>query len=289
MMTSTLYATNMTTTTSTTIDLTTTIQKLEERYPFNRAELEILLRCYEHVGGSKEEDKDDFLMKLALASPYSFFFVPGDEMRKRVSWIEDYVLPPGFANELRSAIAVDAFVEYANQGEDRSLERFIEGISDTGRRGPKEALRALFNLVDQPQPEELADFCIRIAVASDSLIEPNLNETEVLNRLEDFQPAVEALSVSLTDYCKGEPLTSKVFVLWAEEYFPLLSAPLSTFVHNLLFHGHSYPKTRIPYKSPKLDTRSDIFRSLLNSPALMTLSFTSPQFGGKVSCYCCRV
>jgi hypothetical protein len=278
----------MTTTTSTTIHLTT-IQKLEERYPFNRAELEILVRCYEHVGGSNEEDKDDFLMKLALASPYSYFFVPGDEMRNRVSWIEDNVLPPGFANELRSAIAVDAFVEYANQGEERPLERFIEGISDTGRRGPKEALRTLFNLVDQPQPEELADFCIRLAVASDSLIDPNLNETEVLNRLGALQPAIEALSVSLSDYCKGEPLTSKAFVLWAEEYFPLLSAPLSTFVHNLLFHGYSYPEARIPYKNPKLDNRSDIFRSLLNSPALMSLSFTSPQLGGKVSCYSCRV
>ena len=40
-------------------------------------------------------------------------------------------------------------MEYANQGEEKSLERFLEGIADTGRRGTKEALRVLFRLLNE--------------------------------------------------------------------------------------------------------------------------------------------
>ena len=258
----------------------TAIHNLEDRYPFNEAELEILVRCHDHV--SNVGDKSDFIMKLALASPYSYFFLPGDAMADRVLWIEDYILPAGFANELRAATSTDAFVEYANQGEEKSLERFIEGVADTGRRGTKEALRVLYRLVDEPQPEELADFCIRLAVASETLVAPNFNKSAVLEKLEALQPTAEALSASLTDFCKGNPLTSKMFILWAEEKFPMLSSPLSSFVQNLLFHGHDFPRALVPYHFPQLEHASDVF-NLQYSPELVSLSFTSTLFGGKVS------
>lgn len=262
------------------VDLTD-IHKLEERYPFTEAELEILDRCHDHIRDCKNDD--DFLMKLATASPYSYFFVPGDEMRTRVTWIEDNVLPQGFANELRAAITSDAFVEYANQGEDRSLERFIEGIADTGRRGPKEALRVLFNLVDQPRPEELADFCIRLAIASDALVAPSISEENVLEKLEAMKASINGLAGSLYEFCKGKEPTFNDFMNWSETQFPLLSTPLSMFVHNLLFHGHEYPKGRLPYKEPRLEHASDIFSSQVRSASMMSLSFTAPEMGGKVS------
>ena len=258
----------------------TAIHNLEDRYPFNEAELEILVRCHDHV--SNEDDKSDFIMKLALASPYSYFFLPGDAMADRVLWIEDNILPAGFANELRAATSTDAFVEYANQGEERSLERFIEGVADTGRRGTKEALRVLYRLVDDPRPEELADFCIRLAVASDTLVAPNLIKPAALQKLEALQPTADALAGSLRDFCQDKPLDSKMFMLWAEEKFPMLSSPLSTFIQNLLFHGHDIPRSLVPYQFPHLEHASDIF-PLLYSPELGSLSFTSTQFGGKVS------
>ena len=86
------------------------LRKLQERYPFTEEELEILVRCHE------DETEQDFLLKFARASPYQFFFLPGDELKDRVNWIEDHILPPGFPNQLHAAISVDPFVQYANQG-----------------------------------------------------------------------------------------------------------------------------------------------------------------------------
>jgi hypothetical protein len=258
----------------------TQLKKLEDRYPFNEEELEILVRCHERI--KDPDDNDAFLMKLAFSSPYSYFFLPGDEMRDRVNWIEDHLLPPGFASEFRAAISADPFVEYANQGEDKSLERFLEGVADTGRRGPKEALRVLYKLLgDDATSEGLLDLCVRTAVAREALVTPNLNKKEFLKRLDDAKPAVKAISESLEEECYGRPMTMNVFVDWAEDSLPMLSTPLSSLVHSLLFHGHPYPESRMPYTAPRLEHASDIFPSS-TSPLLMSLSFMSQHFGGKV-------
>jgi hypothetical protein len=259
------------------------IRNLQERYPFSQEELEILVRCHDLL--ENPEDQDDFLMKLALASPYQHFFLPGDELRERVTWIEDYLLPPGFANELRAAISVDAFVEYANQGCEKSLERFLEGIANTGRRGVKEVLGLLFRFVDQPQPAELTVNCVRLAIASEALAAPILDKEATLTKLDELAKTSDALTRSLASNCVETLLTQQIFVNWAEENFPLFSAPLSTFIHRLLFHGGPYPEARIAYTPPKLDTSSFLFEDPSTSPSLMALSLTSPQFGGKVRRY----
>lgn len=258
----------------------TQLKRLEDRYPFNEEELEILVRCHERL--KDREDDDDFLMKLALSSPYSYFFLPGDEMRDRVNWIEDHLLPPGFASEFRAAVSADPFVEYANQGEDKSLERFLEGIADTGRRGTREALRILYKLLGADATSEgLIDLCVRTAVAREALVIPNLDKNVFLKQLDDAKPAVRAISDSLEEECYGKPMSMKVFVHWAEDTLPMLSTPLSSFVHSLLFHGHPYPESRTPYVAPRLEQASDIFPSS-TSPLLMSLSFMSQHFGGKV-------
>ena len=257
-----------------------TIHKLAERYPFNDEELEILVRCHEHL--EDNENKEDFLMKLAVTSPYSYFFLPGDEMRDRVNFIEDKVLPAGFASDFRAAISADAFVEYANQGTDKKLERFLEGIADTGRRGNKEALSTLYNIVggSDPSDAQLIDCAVRLAVASDVLVAPLFNKQAILKQVQELEPIIQSLTDSLQDTHRLKPLTKKDFISWAEDDFPLLSTPLSTFVHNLLFHGHPYPEGRIPLAIPKLDHMSDIFKSP-NSPFLTALAFMAPTVGGK--------
>jgi hypothetical protein len=258
----------------------TQLKRLEDRYPFNEEELEILVRCHERL--NDRDDDDDFLMKLALSSPYSYFFLPGDEMRDRVNWIEDHLLPPGFASEFRAAISADPFVEYANQGEDKPLERFLEGVADTGRRGTREALRVMYKLLgDDATSEGLIDLCVRTAVASEALVTPNLDKKAFLKRLDDSKTAIQAISESLEEECYGKPLSMKVFVDWAENSLPMLSTPFSSFVHSLLFHGHPYPESRMPYAAPRLEQANDIFPSS-TSPLLMSLSFMSQHFGGKV-------
>ena len=264
-------------------DLDHRIKKLEERYPFTAEELEILCRCYDHL--KNEKDPDDFLMKLAQASPYQTFFLPGDELRHRVTWMEECILPPGFSNQLRAAMAVDPFVEYANQGEERSLERFLEGVANTGRRGSREALRFMHRLLDQPTPEELADLCVCLAIASETLLTPILAKEATLLQLQNMQSAKESLARSLRSACPEGHVTPLLFIEWAEFNFPLLSTPLTTFVHDLLFHVHPYPTTCIPYVPPKLDMESRVLTNASQNPMLMALSMTSEQMGGKV-CMC---
>ena len=257
------------------------IKKLQERYPFTADELEILCRCHDHL--KNQGDQDDFLMKLVQTSPYQFFFLPGDEMRSRVDWIESFILPPGFANQLRAAVSMDSFVAYANQGEGSSLEHFLEGVANTGRRGSKEALRFIYRL-DQPEPEGLVDICVRLAVASDALVTSILDKEATLQKLENWQSATESMAQSLRKVCSDETaLTSTTFVEWAETTVPMLYAPLSTFVHNLLFHGHPFPSPRLPYASPQLDVDSRVLPNANHNPLLLTLSMTSASFSGKVS------
>ena len=256
------------------------IKKLEERYPFSAEELEILCRCHDQLNSTA--DRDDFLIKLAQTSPYQFFFLPGDELRTRVEWIECFILPSGFANQLRAAVSMDAFVAYASQGDDKSLEHFLEGVADTGRRGTKEALRFIYRLFDQPNPEELIDVCVRLAVASDALVTPILNQEATLLKLSSMRPATESMAQSLRDACSDETVTAAAFVEWAENTVPMLHAPLATFVHHLLFHGHPFPSPRIPYVALELDTDSRVLSNPNQNPLLMAMAMMSSHFGGKV-------
>ena len=111
------------------------LNKLADRYPFDISEIEQLVRCYSTITDTK--NCDTFLTKIALSSPYSYFFLPGDEMRRRVELVDDQILPSGFASCLRAAMSVDLFVDCANDGH-TSLERFLEGVADCGARSGRD-------------------------------------------------------------------------------------------------------------------------------------------------------
>jgi len=255
------------------------LKLLEERYPFNEEELEILLRGHQAVVDTANEDS--FIMKLALGSPYSFFFLPDDEMRNRAEFIENNVLPMGFDSEFRAAVSADAFVNYANQGQELPFERFLEGIADAGRRGPKEASVILYDILAEPTPEQIIDLAFRLSIAADVFVKPMLNKTVVANMLANSTKACEPLVKSLTEACENKPLDKEVFVRWADHTAPMLSAVLSTFVHNMLFHGRPYPISRVPYLRPVLDHVSDIFVGQ-DATLLFPLSVASFNFNGKV-------
>lgn len=240
-----------------------------------------MVRCHENL--SEDKNNDDFLTTLAKAYLYSVFFLPGDEMRDRIEWIEYHILPMGFSSRLRCAITADSFVDYANQGEGKSLERFIEGIADTGRRGSRESLKVIYDILDEDATAKgLVELCICMAIAADALVVPNLDKTSMLQRLKDAEPCILSMARSLTEFHKGDRLSKGAFISWAEEKFPGLSSTLATFTHNLLFHGHQYPKPRVPYTSPKITDQSEIFESN-TSPLLLALSFSNTGLGGKVS------
>lgn len=255
------------------------IKQLAERYPFSEDELEILLRGHRSL--MDDSNQDSFLMKLAMCSPYSYFFLPGEELRDRIAFVENSVLPMGFPNELRSSIAADPFVNYANAHQDLSLERFLEGIADTGRRGPKEALRVIYRTIDEPKPEELVDQCFRMSIAAGVIVAPSIDKKSILARVNKAEDVIAPLVKGLKEVCGEESLSQKVFLQWAEDKVPVLASTLSSFVHNLLFHGHPMPVSRNPYEPPMMDTSSDIFTSN-DSELLFSLSCASHHFGGKM-------
>lgn len=151
------------------------INKLVERYPFNNEELEQLIRC--HAALLDVHNTDSFLTKIALSSPYSYFFLPGNEMRRRIELVENKILPEGFGSCLRAAMSVDLFVDCANEGQDLTLERFLEGVADCGQRGHKEALRVIWDCCsylggfeDELKPGLIVDLCYRLAFAAGEFI-----------------------------------------------------------------------------------------------------------------------
>mmetsp|Transcript_13945 Transcript_13945/g.30485 ORF Transcript_13945/g.30485 Transcript_13945/m.30485 type:complete len:514 (+) Transcript_13945:134-1675(+) len=282
-----------------------TLQNLAERYPFDQHELIILIRCQEHIWSNSDHSNKNFLLALAQASPFSHYFLPNqNELRDRVLWLENHILPPGFASAIRYSIAVDPFVDYANQGASKQLERFIEGVADTGRRGTREALGVLLRICPPDKADEgidtvetatsttntiyknVLDLVVRLMVADEALVSPTLDRQGMLNKVRELHPLIEALSRNASEY----PFWishEATFVRWAETRFPLITSPLSTFVHHLLFHSHPYPDNRVTLQLPQLDHDSSILYSPkiasgrpLVSPSLYALALMTSDLGG---------
>lgn len=264
------------------------LNKLANRYPFDISEIEQLVRC--HYALLDTKNADTFLTKIALSSPYSYFFLPGDEMRRRIEIVEDKILPYGFASCLRAAMSVDLFVDCANEDTDRSLERFIEGVADCGQRGHKDALRVIWDccsyaaeFADKLKPSLIIDLCYRLAFAADVIISPDADATAIIAKLEsEHDGACLALERSLSQAGEKGCVTKKNFYDWAETMAPQLSSTLSTFMHNLLFHG-KWMKHRLNFvlfQNPKLDQHSDIFEAV-HHPNLFALACTTPLVAGE--------
>lgn len=263
------------------------IDKLAERYPFDDEELEQLIRCHSALLDIK--NADTFITKIALSSPYSYFFLPGNEMRRRIEIIEDNILPFGFGSCLRAATSVDLFVDCANEG-DLSLERFLEGIADCGQRGHKEALRIIWDCCsysvefeDNLNPAKIIDLCYRLAMAAEVVISPDSDTDAIAARLEsEHDSACSALENSLAQAGENGMVNKQNFFKWAETMAPQISSTLSTFMHNLLFHGKmtKHRLNFVPFKPPKLDQQSAIFKGVQHPPNMFALTCTSPLIGG---------
>jgi len=263
------------------------ITKLAERYPFDVEELEQLIRC--HAALLDNKNTDTFLTKIGMSSPYSYFFLSGNEMRRRIEIVEDKILPQGFGSCLRAAISVDLFVDCANEG-DLSLERFLEGVADCGQRGHAEALRVIWDICsymsefeDKIKPVVLIDLCYRLALAAEVLVSPDADDKAIVAKLEcEHEGACSSLEKSLSLAGENDLVTKKQFFDWAETMAPHLSTTLSTFMHNLLFHGKMKHKLNfVPFQLPLLDQRSDIFDGK-HTPNMFALACTSPSIAGPV-------
>lgn len=261
----------------------TQIHKLEDRYPFNEEELEILIKCQSDLAST--DHPGSFLNKLAHCSPYAFFFLPGDPIKNRVDLIEDYILPAGFGERLKDAIFSDAFPEIAHSVENQALlETFIEGVADCGRRGPREALRVLFDCVagagnNEAVARDAITLCYRLSVAADILVEPKVDEEALNAHLLNDSVAVDPLTRSLSAAAGNKDVVTRTeFVEWADSNVPIMSFTILTFMQNIIFHGKPIPAGKTPYKGPVLDQATNVLQK--DSPLLFGLGSMTPKMGG---------
>ena len=264
------------------------IHQLEERYPFfDTHEIQILMRCHESL--SKSAPDDDFLLQMALASPYAHFFLPGDEMKDRIGWIEKDILPTGFAKDIESSVSIDVSEEESDDthlmiaSSSASLERFIEDVADAGGfRGKREAFHALCRLSGKDSsPNHIIQLAISLAVADEALMAPNLDKEAAPQKAQKFQPLIDAMTQEASLYLQSHTPSDNTFLTWMEKNFPLLTAPLSSFVHHLLFHEHPSPRDAgvLPFQLPILDKETDVFVGK-SANHLMALSFMKNDLGG---------
>ncbi|CAB9499539.1 TLD domain-containing protein KIAA1609 [Seminavis robusta] len=216
---------------------------------------------------------------MAQALPYSVFFLPGDELRGRVEWLEKNVLPRNFSKGFFFAVTTNTFVGFANQGIDDSLETLLDGLARaTGRKGTIEALRVLYTILGEDATAEgLLELCIALGIASEAVAAPNLDKDLVAARLRNVKPCIVSMAKSLSAYCAQKKLDKDAFVEWAENNFSCLSTPLMGFVNHVLFHHDPVQKLFVP---PNLSVASKVFGTEASS-LLMPLSFASQSLSGK--------
>lgn len=249
------------------------LERLQDRYPFSEPELEILLRS--SCSCASQQD-GDFLLTLAQSSPYATFFLPGDEMRHRIEWLQEHVLPPHFSKRLGAAVCCCS----QDDGEEQCDEQacFLEGMSQaTGRRGVKDALSILYQVGGDGDVVETA---CRLAVAAPALIAPTFEPSLLERQVAGLEPIVTGLNASLqSSSCEDHP-DRRAFVAWAERDYPQLAAALATFVHHLVFHRQSSPRP-LRYIPPSFEQSSAIFRGD-NDSRWLPLVLSSSVLGGTV-------
>ena len=118
------------------------------------------------------------------------------------------------------------------------------------------------------------------------IISQDADAEAIIKRLSsEHDSACSSLEKSLALAGEYGLVNKQNFFDWAETMAPQISSTLSTFMHNLLFHGKMLKHRRlnfVPFEPPKLDQRSDIFHGV-HPPNLFALTCTSPLIGSEVS------
>ena len=133
------------------------------------------------------------------------------------------------------------------------------------------------------EPSKIIDLCYRLGFAAEVVVSPDADDRAIVAKLDsEHEGACSSLEKSLSLAGKDELVTKNQFFDWAETMAPQLSTTLSTFMHNLLFHGKMKHKLNfIPFELPLLDQRSDIFDGK-HTPNMFALACTSPLISGLV-------
>lgn len=264
------------------------IQEWAKRYPFDEKELEIILRCHHSVvDNMKGEKKQSFLSTLAHAFPYVYFFLPKDEVERRVNLIEEYILPQGFGDRLEEALFpfFTAFGRGFNQSvesENKSVESLIEAMAKCCRGDSNETLGIIFDCCCDSngtvRAETVIQLCYQLSVAASILVAPKIDVQKIKNFPSDvIHPT--GLTNSLCHMVQDAAVTKFLFVSWGLHCAPHIGSTLTSFLYNLIFHGKSEHSKKTPFSFPILHDSSRVFTD--KEPWLLfAISCMSDDLGG---------
>lgn len=174
-----------------------------------------------------------------------------------------------------------------NEVED--IELFIEGVANSCRRQPKDALGVIFDCCSKNQEgmvnlNRLIELCYSVSIAATILVSKRIDQKRIQSFLQDM-PSLHGLKNSLSKVAADEQdnVTKERLIEWGTKTVPFLYSCLPTFTHNLIFHGKSTKSHhQESYVHPELLDCSDIFTE--KNPSLpFTIGCMAPGMGGKVS------
>jgi Ca2+-binding EF-hand superfamily protein len=206
-----------------------------------------------------------------------------------IRWkVEQYVLPTGFGDRFKKALFnTVSSTKCINEVEE--IELFIEGVANSCRRQAKDALEVIFDCCSKNQEgmvnlNHLIELCYSLSVAASILVSKRIDQKRIQSFLQDM-PSLQGLKNSLSRVAtdKRGNVAKESFVEWGRKTVPFLYSCLSTFTHNLIFHGKSTKSHHHEsYFHPELLDCSDIFNE--KNPSLpFTIGCMAPGMGGKVS------
>lgn len=175
--------------------------------------------------------------------------------------------------------------------EEHAIESLIDGIANSCRREPKDALAVLFDCCKTDggtaDPVTLVHLCYSLSIAADLLVSKRVDEKRIKSLSDEAAPQLNGLETSLSETAKGNgndgTLVTKInFIDWGTRVVPFIHSCLQTFIHNLIFHGKSTKSNEESYVHPELLDSSDIFTSA-NASLPFTIVCMAPNMGGKVS------
>ena len=263
----------------------------------------------------KIEDQNNGSIILKLASSSHPLFSTEDVMH-RARLTEEGILPWSFIRTLEKALLESFYVTpYGLDGVDEGLLNFLEEMAICmGRRGPRQAIDFLFDSATPDSQEgcgapaiELVRLCYLLAAASSILAYPSTHiASDKVKQWENLSDPPKQLVASLVQLAKRSelsPSTGRIFEFqdvveesdartiisrpqfreWVDCAVPLLASTLPTFLHDLLFLGTPFPKSRSPFRLPDMgNQRSVFFGDDPYSPLRFCFSSLSPCFCSKV-------
>lgn len=276
------------------------LKNLGDFFPFSDSELRVLYKCFsEHNTSAKRTQECPFLLDLAMFASTHSTEEEYITHENRLKYIFEHILPPSFSTKVEAVAFSQLLALDNNQTEGQTqkrLEDFLEAVTKCcGRRSAHSSLEIIYQCCyyedsssATPESSDLIDLSYRLALSSHILISNNsVDEEKISSIFSTKKSALHSLAKSLEKMAvlqnqNDGGISMEMFIEWASQTMPLISAILPTFMHYLLFRDLPFSPGRQHFLFPVLNNSSSFFEDDFSSK-LFCFSCMSLSLGGAVS------